>query len=100
MKLKEAQKRVDELISELNGYWTLEEMLLALSEEVGELSREVLAFKGLKNPKSSIKEEIGDVLFALICIANGLNVDLAEVLEKTLLKYRGKGKINKPPTHQ
>jgi NTP pyrophosphatase (non-canonical NTP hydrolase) len=67
-------------------------MLAALMEEVGELSREINNLKGIKPKKDSevkkeIKTEIGDVLFALICIANEFEIDISNALENTLEKY-------------
>ena len=67
-------------------------MLAALMEEVGELSREINHLKGIKPKKDSeeekeIKTEMGDLLFALICIANEFEIDISDALENTLNKY-------------
>ncbi|ASJ15722.1 hypothetical protein A3L04_00845 [Thermococcus chitonophagus] len=83
------QKEVDELIKKLGGYWTPAQMLTALVEEVGELADVILSFEGVKGEKdpSKLKEEIGDVLFALICIANYFEIDMEDALRDTIRKY-------------
>ncbi|AFK21740.1 nucleotide pyrophosphohydrolase [Pyrococcus sp. ST04] len=83
------QKDVDELIKKMGGYWTPSQMLTALVEEVGELADVILSFEGVKGKKSRAKleEELGDVLFALICIANYFEVDLESALRQTIRKY-------------
>ncbi len=84
------QRKVDELIREFGGYWGPFEMLAALMEEVGELSDEILRVEGVKGrgEPERVKEEIGDVAFALYCIANYYGIDVAEAVEETLKKYR------------
>lgn len=56
-------------------------MMARLTEEMGELAREVNHYYGEKPKKTtekerSIEEELGDVLFVMICMANSLNIDL------------------------
>ncbi len=88
--MNDYQRRVDKLIRELGGYWGPFEMLAALTEEVGELADEILKMEGVKgrgSPKT-LEEEIGDVVFALACIANHYGVDLLEALDETIQKYR------------
>ena len=57
-----------------------------LTEEVGELAREVNHTYGEKQkasePVNSVAEELGDVLFVTMIMANSLNIDLTEVFEK------------------
>ena len=88
--MNEHQIKVDELIRELGGYWNPFEMLAALTEEVGELADEILKFEGVKGSGDiqTLEEELGDVVFALACIANHYGVDLIEALDKTVKKYR------------
>jgi len=63
-----------------------------LAEEVGELGRE-LNFRfgdkprAAKDAAGSITDELGDVLFIVILLANYLGVDLASALAATLEKY-------------
>jgi NTP pyrophosphatase (non-canonical NTP hydrolase) len=69
--------------------------MLDLVSEVGELSKELLKATNYGKRKfypseinSNWQEEIGDVLFSLICIANATNVDLEQSLTQVLEKYR------------
>jgi NTP pyrophosphatase (non-canonical NTP hydrolase) len=84
------QGEVDELIRALGGYWKPFEMLAALLEETGELAEAMLAIEGVKGrgSRENLVEEIGDVLFALACIANHYGVDLEDALSMTIEKYR------------
>lgn len=86
------QEDVEELVKSLSGYWKPFEMLAALVEEVGELADAMLAFEGVKGEggREQLEEEIGDVLFALACIANHYGIDLDGALKATILKYRGR----------
>ncbi|MDA2935999.1 nucleotide pyrophosphohydrolase [Patescibacteria group bacterium AH-259-L05] len=92
MSLQNSQKQVDEWIGQFKeGYWKPTEQITALVEEVGELAREVNHCFGPKRKKSTegikeIGDEIGDVLFSLICIANALDIDLDEALQKAIDK--------------
>lgn len=91
--LSELQKQVDNWIAKYGGgYWNPLSMLAALIEESGELAREINYQQGYKPKKSNerkhnIKEELADVLFALICIANYFEIDLEAELKKTLQKF-------------
>ncbi len=94
--MNKLQKEVDKLIQELGGYWAPFEMLAALVEELGELSEEMLKFENVKgNGKmENLKEEIGDVLFALLCIANYYGVDAENALLASISKYRNRDKLD------
>ncbi|MCO6040290.1 MazG nucleotide pyrophosphohydrolase domain-containing protein [Thermococcus alcaliphilus] len=87
--MERLQREVDRVIKSFGGYWEPFEMLGAVVEELGELSREMLKFEGIKKDEgnSRIEEELGDVLFALICIANYYNINLEKALDKTISKY-------------
>ncbi len=96
MELKEAQKKVDDWINHFeDSYWPPLAQLAALTEETGELAREIShseTQKKKKEPSGSLKTEIGDVLFALICIANSYNISLEDALNDTLKKYKTRDK--------
>ncbi len=65
-------------------------MLAALVEEVGELADAMLAVEGVKGgseKKEKLEEELGDVLYALLCIANYYGIDAFQALNNTVLKY-------------
>ena len=83
MSLSEAQRRVDAWISQYEeGYFHPLTNLARLSEEVGELAREVNHRFGQKTKKQDEAEgdlgmEMADILFVLICMANREGIDLA-----------------------
>jgi NTP pyrophosphatase (non-canonical NTP hydrolase) len=94
MELKEAQERVDAWIGRFEeGYWPPLANLARLSEEVGELARLLNHRFGPKKkkpeePDQDLGEELADVLFVLLVIANQQGIDLGEALERVLEKYR------------
>ena len=93
--LKEIQEVIDEWILEHGGYWPPLSMLSAIIEELGELAREINYLEGFKPKKLSmpskkeviIGEELGDLLFSIICLANHYNVDLNEKIHISFKKY-------------
>jgi NTP pyrophosphatase (non-canonical NTP hydrolase) len=69
-------------------------MIAALVEEIGETARIINAKEGHKpmkiknhNLNDLLKEEMGDILFSLSCLANYYQINLAEAFAKTLEKY-------------
>ena len=94
MDLKEAQRRVDDWISQFEeGYWPPLANLARLVEEVGELAREINHRFGTKpkrpdEPDQDLAIELADVVFVLLCIANEQGIDLDEALQRVLDKYR------------
>ena len=93
MELRAAQQLVDGWIQENGGYWSELSMLSRLTEETGELAREYNHRFGQKNKKptelsKALSDEMGDVLFILICMANQQGLDLSEALEAVLEKIR------------
>src|SRR5690625_443552 len=91
---KEIECIVDEYISQFEeGYFSPLALMARLSEEVGELAREINHVYGEKPKKASeeeklIEEEIGDILFVLTCFANSLQIDLSEAFQMTMEKFR------------
>lgn len=96
MELREAQARVDAWISRFEeGYWPPLANLARLTEEVGELAREMNHRFGPKTKKADEAEqdlalELADVLFVLLVIANEQGIDLGDALERVLEKYRAR----------
>ena len=92
--LREAQKKVDDWISQFEeGYWPPLSNLARLIEEVGELAREMNHLFGDKpkradEPDQDLAIELADILFVLIAIANEQEIDLSEALGRALEKYR------------
>lgn len=93
MDLREAQKKVDLYISQFReGYFPPLVNLARLTEEVGELAREINHSFGPKTkkhdePEGNIAMELADILFVVIVLANQLDIDLQKALETTLAKY-------------
>ena len=92
MKLSEAQKEVDAWIKQYGvRYFNELTNTAILMEEVGEVARIMARRYGEQSEKESDKtkdlgDEMADVLFVLICLANQTDVNLEEVLKKNLEK--------------
>ncbi len=92
MSLKDAQTRVDTWVSQFEeGYFHPLTNLARLSEEVGELAREVNHRFGQKTKKKDEAEgdlamEMADILFVLICMANREKIDLQEAFDRMMTK--------------
>lgn len=74
-------------------YWPPLANLARLTEEVGEIARAINQAHGPKRIKSDeaaaqLAGEMGDALFALLCLANSTGVDLQTAFDATLAKYR------------
>lgn len=96
--MKDMQTDVDKYISQFKeGYFSPLAMLARMTEELGELSREVNHHYGEKPKKSTeeekaIEEELGDMLFVLICFANSLKIDLEEAHDRVMKKFSTRDK--------
>ena len=92
MKIREAQKKVDDWIKKYGvRYFSELTNTALLMEEVGEVARIMARRYGEQSEKESDKEkklddEIADVLFVLICIANQTGIDLEKALADNLKK--------------
>lgn len=90
--IEEAQKRVDQWIQTIGvRYFSELTNLGILMEEVGELSRHMVRTYGDQSSKSSeqpkeMADEMADVLWVLLCLANQTGVNLTEALEKNFEK--------------
>lgn len=91
MTIKEAQEAVDKWIKEYGvRYFSELTNMACLTEEVGELARVIArkygdqSFKEGEEP--NLGEEMADVLWVLICLANQTGVDLTEELQKSMEK--------------
>ena len=92
MTLKEAQQEVDHWIKTygIRYYNELTNMAI-LTEEVGEVARVIARQYGEQSykksePKIELADELADVLFVLICLANQTGIDLTKALEENLDK--------------
>lgn len=94
MDLRDVQRQVDDYISQFReGYFPPLVNLARLTEEVGELARELNHRFGPKKKKSDepagdVALELADILFVLVVLANQMDIDLQEAVERTLEKYR------------
>ncbi|MBP2078308.1 nucleotide pyrophosphohydrolase [Oceanobacillus polygoni] len=92
------QQRVDAYISQFKeGYFSPLSQMARLTEEVGELAREVSHYYGEKPKKSSektytVEEELGDILFVLACFANSLDIDLSKSFDMAISKIETRDK--------
>jgi NTP pyrophosphatase (non-canonical NTP hydrolase) len=92
MSLAEQQRRVDAWISQYEeGYFHPLTNLARLTEEVGELAREINHRFGQKTkkpeePAGDLGMELADILFVLICIANREGINLDEAFGRMMAK--------------
>ena len=92
MRIQEAQQKVDEWIKEFGvRYFNELTNTAMLMEEVGEVARIMARRYGEQSEKESDKDkdlgdEMADVLFVLICLANQTGIDLEAALQKNLDK--------------
>ena len=91
MTIKEAQASVDKWIKEYGvRYFSELTNMACLTEEVGELARVIARTYGDQSFKTGEKpnlgEEMADVLWVLICLANQTGIDLTEELQKSFDK--------------
>lgn len=92
MSLNESQARVDRWISRFEeGYFHPLTNLARLTEEVGELAREINHRFGEKTkkrdePEGDLAMELADILFVVICIANREGIDLQQAFDRMMDK--------------
>lgn len=92
MTILAAQKEVDNWIK-MHGVRYFSELtnMALLTEEVGEVARIIARTYGEQSTKKTeqnadLKDELADVLFVLICLANQTGIDLTEALKNNLAK--------------
>ena len=92
MTISEAQKSVDQWIKTTGiRYFNELTNMAILTEEVGELARIISRIYGEQSFKEGEKkdgpgEEMADILFVLICLANQTGIDLTEEFKRGLIK--------------
>ncbi|MBQ7685147.1 MAG: nucleotide pyrophosphohydrolase [Bacteroidaceae bacterium] len=97
MTIHEAQQRVDQWIKSYGvRYFSELTNMACLTEEVGELARVMARRYGDQSFKegepTDPSEEMADVLWVLICLANQTGVDLTEALERSFEKKTKRAK--------
>ncbi|MEQ7196710.1 nucleotide pyrophosphohydrolase [Enterococcus avium] len=91
--MKIMQQEVDDYIQQFKtGYFSPLGQIVRLTEEVGELAREVNHYYGEKPKKETekpktVEEELGDVLVVTIIMANSLGIDLTETFNRNMAKF-------------
>ncbi|MEY8756669.1 nucleotide pyrophosphohydrolase [Peribacillus frigoritolerans] len=96
--IQQMQEEVDQYIGQFKeGYFSPLAMLARMSEELGELAREVNHYHGEKPKKATeeentIEAELGDMLFVLICFANSLGIDLQNSHDLVMEKFTTRDK--------
>lgn len=96
--LREAQQRVDKWIREYGvRYFSELTNMACLTEEVGELARVIARQYGDQSfkpgEKPNLGEEMADVLWVLLCLANQTGVDLTEELLRSIEKKTHRDKL-------
>lgn len=96
--MKYEQEQVHKWASQYKiPYWQPLEIMARLTEEVGELAREVNHLFGPKKKKSTenkadLGDEIADVIFTLSCLANSQKIDLDKNFARVMDKCYGRDK--------
>ncbi|MBR5647648.1 nucleotide pyrophosphohydrolase [Candidatus Saccharibacteria bacterium] len=89
--MKGAQEKVKELVKKYDLGGDINVRYIDLTSEVGELGKEILEGSDYGSRDFAKTEdtemEFGDTLFSLICVANELDIDMGEALDKALAKY-------------
>lgn len=103
MTIETAQKEVDNWIQTIGiRYYNELTNMAILTEEVGEVARLMARLYGEQsfkrkedeaNAKENLGDEMADVLFVLICLANQTGIDLTEALNKNLIKKSIRDKV-------
>lgn len=91
MTIREAQDTVDQWIKTYGvRYFSELTNMAVLTEEVGELARVIARKYGDQSfkpgEKDNLGDEMADVLWVLLCLANQTGIDLTEVLQKNIEK--------------
>lgn len=97
MTIDEAQKSVDDWIKKYGvRYFSELTNMTCLTEEVGELARVIARKYGDQSfktgEKENLEEEMADVLWVLICLANQTGVNLTKALEQSFAKKTNRDK--------
>ena len=96
MPLKAIQEEVDKWVNQYKiGYFKPLEIMACLTEEVGELAREVNHQFGPKKKKASensreMADEIADIIFTLSCLSNSLKLDIDAAFKRVMDKCYGR----------
>lgn len=96
MSLKTYQTQIDDWAQTLEKpYWHPLSQFARMSEELGEVGRLLNHMYGDKPKKETearqeLPEELADIMFAIICMANSHGIDLDDAMEKVIAKSSGR----------
>src|SRR3989441_3631175 len=96
MSFRDAQQTVDRWIGQYKeGYFSPLTNLARLTEEVGELAREINHRFGEKpkkreEPAGSLALELADILFVVVCLANSQGIDLDQAFDAMMAKVNAR----------
>lgn len=89
--IKKIQKKIQDFCDKHNLVSPPEHRVMDVMSELGEVAKEILKMSNYgRKPfhyKEELKSELGDLLFAIIALANSFNIDLEEALDIVLKKY-------------
>jgi len=89
--MNEVQSKVDSFIKKYKLESPIETKYIDLVSEIGELGKEIIEGTNYGNTPfektENLEYELGDAFFSLICLANKLDYDLNDALDKVLDKY-------------
>ncbi len=100
--LNDHQSKIKKIVDEFDFRWSLYVQYIHLIEETAELGEAITVYKGDRKAGSGeaaladhadLKEEIGDLLFSILAIANELNINTEQALKLAYSRY--KRKLNK-----
>ncbi len=91
MEIREAQENAKKLILHYGGFWPPLSMMARITEEVGKLARAMNIKYGGKKSKGDgdgreIEEELADVLFTTLAMAEAQGIDLERIFEEKVAK--------------
>lgn len=98
MTIREYQKKVDDVLQGYEKpYWSPLSQFARLAEEVGEVSRILNAIYGDKPKKPTdadedLAEELGDIIWTVVCMANSQGIDLQPQFDRQIEKLQVRDK--------
>ena len=96
MKIRALQDEIHGWVMANGGYWSELSLLARLSEEVGEVARAYNQRFGGKKKKvgegdTELEDELADVIWIVLCMANQQGVDLEAAVGRVMQKVRARG---------